>query len=756
MLSLDADAITLQRARIGHALCAALDRENASTRCYALRALQKLDASDEKTGKKIVTLLLDPDPDVRADTAVALGNLKFTDAIAPLLKNIEGDPEGEVRIQATIALGEIGSASILPSLTRCIKREGYPELDFPPDDTGFSTCWEVQRQALEALEKIDCPQASADLREILQDENFDYLRADGYRVLMNLDPQGSARFLLDQYERGDTATKIDAMRALRLSRGINRSEQADLREIIVAALTHTDARLRREAVKTAARLFATDKAVISALPVLLQDPDDEVRQTVLAKLPQFASDELLEILHELTAQTPSHHLPSLLRLLGSMGNDSSAEIISRFLGHKDEAVRYAAVEALTNIAVPVATGELLQIAAGAGQDDLIRLQAIRVLTSTFHLLDEPAASTAAEGEAEEEPLTGRVIEVFERAVHDDSERVGFTALSALTELNPDQAEAILLRYLNGNAEDPEQKGDIPITIVTEPVDTSEPEDTSSPGETVLLEDVLPYLPDGGSAESSTLGSIFHRAEQSEPPQTTGETATDTASEAIEERVEEPQAGPVPDGVALLATRLLGGLPFCSEEAIARLLKAATQECLRSEVIRTIGRLGDHRGLPLILEVLESGTPQQRILALDAMRSISRLEDMTETLKRLAGDEDPMIREKALLPFATIEGDEAARIITQGLRDAETPVCKAALAALNPGNSTPDTAELLLDLMFRHGGELRMDIAAALARLGDYSLAERLMEILDDESLDEQHWICVEVLAEMFSHKNRAA
>jgi hypothetical protein len=58
--------------------------------------------------------------------------------------------------------------------------------------------------------------------------------------------------------------------------------------------------------------------------------------------------------------------------------------------------------------------------------------------------------------------------------------------------------------------------------------------------------------------------------------------------------------------------------------------------------------------------------------------------------------------------------------------------------------------LVSDLIFRFAGELKVNAAAALRRMNDYSSAAQLLETLNDVDQEELHWICIDAMAEMYA------
>jgi len=65
-----------------------------------------------------IILLQDENPEVRADAALALGEMGDERAVSPLFQAFGGDPDGQVKLSAAQALKKVksGSALNMPSV----------------------------------------------------------------------------------------------------------------------------------------------------------------------------------------------------------------------------------------------------------------------------------------------------------------------------------------------------------------------------------------------------------------------------------------------------------------------------------------------------------------------------------------------------------------------------------------------------------------------------------------------------------------
>jgi bilin biosynthesis protein len=95
----------------------AIKSDSIDVRCAAVGAIAHLaqDQGDERAYQLLIATLSDKDPNVRAETAAALGKLTYPPAVPHLILALS-DPDGEVRRTAAISLGKLGDRSAIPPL----------------------------------------------------------------------------------------------------------------------------------------------------------------------------------------------------------------------------------------------------------------------------------------------------------------------------------------------------------------------------------------------------------------------------------------------------------------------------------------------------------------------------------------------------------------------------------------------------------------------------------------------------------------
>ncbi len=105
----------------------AIASESIDVRCAAVGAIAHLaqDQGDEKAYQILIATLSDKDPNVRAETASAIGKLAYLPAIPHLIIALS-DPDSEVRRTAATALGKLGDRSTIPALELSLTDESEP------------------------------------------------------------------------------------------------------------------------------------------------------------------------------------------------------------------------------------------------------------------------------------------------------------------------------------------------------------------------------------------------------------------------------------------------------------------------------------------------------------------------------------------------------------------------------------------------------------------------------------------------------
>ncbi len=732
------------RTAVIEALHEALASENSRTRCHAVRALVRFDARGRATARRLIALLLDPDPDVRTESAVALGRLGIREAVSPLVNNLKHDPEGEVRIQAATALGEIGAPVAMAPLIHCLRHDGYPQLNAPGGELGFGVSWEVQSRCLEALGTLGDARATDAVIALLTNDDYEHLQESGFRVLARLAGGRARSFLLEQLRHGGRLARRRAARALgELKLRRDRRDQK-LLDGLLAALGDTDPDVRIGAVRALGRQHRP--VAIVPLTRLLRDSDREVREVAATMLGKTRGRRAIRPLHALLAEADPKLRRTVVAVLGEIADPTSVKPLSELLASADDNLRYAVIRALESIGVPGPEPALAALLDDRSNDPGIRLAAADALGKITTRSRQKNRGQSLDSD----PDFLDFLSALERAVHNRNPGVAFAALNALVRIEPRRAGARLTALLRGAA-----PNETPNT------NTSGGDEATRGGMTPRAAAEAFGYARGTDAASATLVAIAADTDAMGAAETGGTTA-----------------GDMPD-LRCFAARLLGELAEKSgsesrlRPRFLRALQAAfetgeTELC--REVLLALGRIGDARTVPTILAGLAAPEAELRLTAIDAlgrMENVKRrrknwgrsldsdpnFSKFEKALTRLMQDDEPAVRERAV---QALDRHGLRRLPVEHwqrlLNDEDPSVCRAALGSLSRTNADANTADLVVDTMFRHSGELRHEAAGALRHLGRALATARLLSLLNDPKHDELHWICLDAIADLHARQ----
>jgi HEAT repeat protein len=711
------------------ALHEVLGRDDAVSRCCAVKALEKMNADDEKSRGRLVDLLLDQDPDVRIDAVVALGRMKVEQAALPLLENLEKDPEGEVRIEVVKALSRISSPETVERLIQCFKEDGYPELDYMVDDLEFNACWEVQSNLMDALAEIGDSRAVEPLIEVLGEDGYEDLQESGYQALAKLSGGRAREFLLKQLKQGNALARRRAARALidlpELHIAGESAQTLIPSEILTGltnALADTDSGVRINAARALAASGSAE--VVGPITQLLNDPDMEVRAEVATILAATRGRDIVAHLHQLLIEDNLDLRKRIIRVLGEIGEPSSLKPVSFFLDDSDKDLVYEVVVALANIGIAGAEQKLADLLVDEANHYTLRMQAARALGK--QLGNPSAAETTRQKRAEKMKVLEATREVLEEMVFDPNERVASAALEALVEMDPHNATVQLAKVLDY----------IPVSTVQEiaagAAQDNEQEDAA--------EEISPELTDmvaGQDTQTSTLAAILANQPSSEDISSTGD---DSGFKQVQ------------PGVRILAARLFRNFPEPGAEAIKSLIHVCREgdPGLHREAIHSLGCSADELALDTILDGLAAEQEGVRLAALDALGNFCGSDSVGTRLVEMLEDPDPTIRQRVVEQITSLPEADVSNYLCRALEDDDLGVCRAALNQLTRENYSAEAAQQVENLMFRFSGGLSISAAAALRRIEDFSSSSRLLENLMDMEQAPNHWVCIDALAEMYS------
>ena len=692
---LDREAVILNLHRV-------MQRDNSLSRCCAIRGLARLGANDVESIQRFTDALLDSDPDVRVDAAEALGQINAESAVAPLLANIEGDPEGDVRIAAVRAVAEIGSATAVDRLIRCIRESGYPELDQMVDDDAFGACWEVQGGALRALGSIGDAGTAQPLMELLEDEDNEQLQESGFQVLAEFADEECGEFLIGRLKNGRPLTRRRAAQALSTApglRGVSHALSVKMLNALNDALVDPDPNVR---IYAARALSASSNPMVAvSLTLLLNDPIAEVRNEIASILAEIRGSAIVARLHDLLQQADRESKTQLVHVLGEIADATSYPLLHDVLRScdpaKDRHLLYETIIALGAIGEPGPEKDITDILLNIDMHYTTRVQAARALGRLCR-------DVATDATGEEQPYDD-VKEVLTRVIGDENTRVSYAAISALLDIDRGQGVDELVALLRADAPAP---------------DPSESQVATESNEGMADNDIpvaMQHMIGDHGPGTSTLAAILAQPS----------TATDAheSEPELEQRTE--TTGEKPNNKKrVLAARLLGNIPDPGSQVMAALAAAGADPdaAVRKEVILALGRIADPKSVPVILNGLNARNDDVRMAALDALKSFNSIKKINKRLAAMFVDPNPDIRER----IVTIE--YRLRACGHKLSNCKPWKIKTLKSAarrwlvVQRMQEAYEAVQLASDLIFRFAGELKANAAAALRRMNDYSSTAR--------------------------------
>ncbi len=686
-----------------------LARDNALSRCSAVRALERMGSRTPATAAALINMLHDDDPDVRADVASALGKLRIMDAVSPLLDTLEQDPDGDTRIEAAKSLVKIGTTEAVERLIACVNADGYPALDGPSDEMEYSACWEVQAQCLEALGEIGDARAVDLVVRLLGESELEDLHAAGFRILAKLNSNASEQFLLVSIRDGDRTRRRRAILAIAAADSLSSSPDADrLVDALCLALKDQDAAIRLNAVR--ALSCVGDGNTIAQIASLLADDDREIQKEVATALYTRHGQTIVRTLH-IMLRDPNPVLRShLVELLGEIGNPESVPLLQDLLKEGDARVLFSLLGALIKLGATGSIAAITPFLMNLRNDVTLRARAAEALGVLIS--QNPKVVAVSEGD-ESNPLreilrAKRLVpeDCLVQAMLTDEVQVQNAALNALLLIFNEDVVPILIACLT------EFEGDEPTQF----------EDNTSENQS-----------NERDPAKSTIAAMIDDANSS----------TFADAQAAEAAARQR--------LRILAARLLPR--FATQDqpaAIAALISSAAvgDPRLHREVVLALGQIADPTAITTVLQAFQSEHADVRLAAIDAMSKFESHPDIDAILNGLIADADATVRARAVLAVGRGGISRAKDILPRALMDKSVDVCRAALTAVTQETLTGQFVDRSMDLMFRFPTELRHEAATTLRRLGDRRISEPLIKILKDPDQEDFHWICIDSLGDI--------
>ena len=435
----------------------------------------------------LVTTMLDPATDVRAQFARALGEKRIA-AGRENLVSLLSDPEPAVRLQAAIALGRIGgpraAQELLPHLAdsdpfvafstrQALRRIG----DWPATAAGLASAdAKVRAGVLATLEGVYALPAVEGLARFSADSSHapeDRARAIEYLAVVHrkaqpwdgkwwgtrpsqgkppakVDDWEGTKLVLETVRKGLTAPDAP-VRAAAVVAVVAEGDREALPALRARLADEPDANARREVALALGKL--QDKEALPALAGLLRDPNapEPVREAALTSLEAIGSDVAAKTLGEVLAgaDVPADRQPRLIRALGKLKAADAAPLLASKLTSPAVPVRIAAAEALGNLGKVEGVAPKLR-ALLDDPDTAVRKAAIAALADLKDREAIPALLKCAEADATRFEGTvalaalpdARALHLYLRGLGDKSPDLRKSSASALGAIRAEAAPAL--------------------------------------------------------------------------------------------------------------------------------------------------------------------------------------------------------------------------------------------------------------------------------------------------------------------------
>ncbi|MEP6572492.1 MAG: HEAT repeat domain-containing protein [Gemmatimonadota bacterium] len=286
-------------------------------RAWAANILGEMKAA--RAFPTLVRALSDPDDEVRAKSASALGRIGDRRAVTYLLDYLLSDPAPFVRARIAGALGQFNDTEVIDRLVRAL---GDP-------------AWWVRMRSVEALEQIGGI-AESPLMLALDDPDPEIR----IRAAVALERLGVPARLIGQIEEG---TNEEEALATLVKFGV-----AGARELLAENLLHRSPKVRR-AVMEAIRKAGRQDLFPELIELARHDSSAPLRATALETLHSLGTRDAVPIAVESLGDPAEEVRAAAMQLVGDLGSGELGETIRPRTSDAEPLVRAAAARALGRI-----------------------------------------------------------------------------------------------------------------------------------------------------------------------------------------------------------------------------------------------------------------------------------------------------------------------------------------------------------------------------------------------------------------------
>lgn len=325
-----ADILTRHGELVVDPLIAVLsDSSPQAGRAWAANVLGEVGA--QRAFPVLIRGLADPDDEVRAKSATALGRLGDRRALSYLLEHLLSDPAPFVRVRIACTLGQFGGPEVVDRLVRAL---GDP-------------AWWVRMRSVEALEQIGAV-AEGPLLVALDDPDPEIR----IRAAVSLERLGVPGNLVRMIESGDRPPEAAAT--------LVKFASAGARELLAELALHPSSQVRQAVLTAIGRAERRDLAG-DLIGLASRDTEASLRAGALETLRALGIPDALPAALTALSDPDGRVRASALRLIGELGDADAVAALRSQASDPEATVRVAAARALGAIRAPVAEPDFIRL-----------------------------------------------------------------------------------------------------------------------------------------------------------------------------------------------------------------------------------------------------------------------------------------------------------------------------------------------------------------------------------------------------------
>ncbi len=359
-----------------------LKNGNEPARGYAAIALGALKAQPA-VEPLIERLANDDDPDIRGEAALSLGKIlspnpnhesRITsriNAVNALTASLK-DNDAIVRLDSAAALGMIKDSNTVEPLIETLKSEDFLTYPF-----GNELAWnyqeDVRHKAIESLGEIGDVRAVEPLISII---NNGYNGNIGviFDTLSKIKDDRAVAFLMEKIKDDNPAIRRIAARALE-----NIADNQAVMELLINSLLDKNNSVKITSAKALSRLSGKMMGrIMVPLTLLLGDRDKEVRKEVARIVAKIENDTVIEHITSLLNDDDAEVRMTAAELLGDIGNEKAVNALIGQLDDDDEVVMEV-ISSLKKLKAQDAAENLLSIIKDKERTKGVRISAAQAV-----------------------------------------------------------------------------------------------------------------------------------------------------------------------------------------------------------------------------------------------------------------------------------------------------------------------------------------------------------------------------------------